>query len=402
MRKPGLGTFLLLCLSLIPAGCATTPTEAPVVRVRILADQDRLTLAATTPPAVKSAQDPNWVRIGLPSTGGAILTRSATGWQIGNASFNDGELLLQPAIPGSLSVNGSAYRGRYRLVPTSANRFDVINDVDVDSYLMSVVSSEMPRDWHPEAYKAQAIVARTYALYEVHAGPAGRSFDLHDDQRSQVYGGISAETARSRSSVEETSGIVVAFGPRGNEKIFKAYFSSCCGGVGQSAYDAFGDPDIPPLRAKRVGALCSASPRFNWTISMTKADLTRRIREWGASHKRPEKDMGMLRSIDISGISREGRPVRFVLSDARGIQYALNGEELRSAINAAANGGPLLSSDFYRPVATPDAIQFADGHGWGHAVGMCQWCAQAMALKGEPHEQIVRFSYPGAVLVRAY
>jgi SpoIID/LytB domain protein len=90
------------------------------------------------------------------------------------------------------------------------------------------------------------------------------------------------------------------------------------------------------------------------------------------------------------------------MTDARGVRYSVSGEELRTACNTNPNGGPTLMSSFFHPNIAGDSIQFADGHGWGHAVGMCQWCAQAMALRGMPHEQIVRFSYPGAVLVRAY
>ena len=55
-----------------------------------------------------------------------------------------------------------------------------------------------------------------------------------------------------------------------------------------------------------------------------------------------------------------------------------------------------------RTISDGDVIQFVDGHGWGHGVGMCQWCAEALAERGTAGEDIVRFSYPGAVLVRAY
>jgi stage II sporulation protein D len=246
-------------------------------------------------------------------------------------------------------------------------------------------------------------VARTYALYEARTAGIGRHYDVTDDTRSQVYGGIASETPKSRDAVLHTEGIVVAYGPRGNERIFKAYFSSCCGGVGQSAADAFGDPDIPPLREKRAGNLCNASPRFNWgPVVISKDELTRRIRAWGARRNRPEKDMGTVRSIDIAAVNTYQRPVRFYVTDSRGLRYSLSGEELRWACNADANGGPILYSSFVRPVTQGDSIHFVEGHGWGHGVGMCQWCAQSLATRGVRHEDIVRYSYPGAVLVRAY
>jgi hypothetical protein len=83
-------------------------------------------------------------------------------------------------------------------VPTAAG-FDVINDVDVDGYLKSVVPKEMLPDWTVEAYKAQAIVARTYALYTAKTS-GGQTWDLFPDTRSQVYGGLASETPKSQQA----------------------------------------------------------------------------------------------------------------------------------------------------------------------------------------------------------
>ncbi len=131
---------------------------------------------------------------------------NASGWQIGNASLGSGEMMLDPAVEGSLSVGSGKplpYRGRFRFVASAGDRFDVVNDVDVEGYLKGVLAKEMLHNWQLEAYEAQAIVARTYALYEARTGPPGRPFDLYPDQRSQVYGGhrrgISQEPPGGRS-----------------------------------------------------------------------------------------------------------------------------------------------------------------------------------------------------------
>jgi stage II sporulation protein D len=406
MRELGLGSiFVALCL-LLSAGCSQNVGVAehgPLVRVCLLSNQQQVLVASSASPLVKSAGEENTRRLSFPSVGGVPVTLSPAGWRIGNAIFAAGELTVQPEPIGSVSINGSAYRGSYRLVPVGPDHFDVVNDVDIDSYLMGVVSREMLRDWTEQAYRAQAIVARTYALYEAKTSGGGKPFDLYDDERSQVYGGLAAETEKSRDAVMNTTGVVVAFGPPGQERIFKAYFSSCCGGVGQSAYDAFGDPDIPPLREKNVGTLCAASPRFNWgPIVLKKDELTRRIRSWGAKRGNAEKEMGELQRIDIAAVNRFQRPVRFTLTDSRGLQYSLSGEEFRWAVNSDANGAPTIYSSFVRPISDGDVIQFVEGHGWGHGVGMCQWSAEALAERGTAGEDIVRFSYPGAVLVRAY
>jgi stage II sporulation protein D len=348
----------------------------------------------------------------------ALVTLSADGWKIAAAALPAGELTIEPESDGSASVDGHAYRGSYHFVPTSARTFDVINHVGIDPYLKGVVAKEMFPQFLPEAYKAQAIVARTYALYESRTAPPGRSWDLFPDTRSQVYGGISGESAKSRSAVDETTGVVAAFGPAGQERIFKAYYTSCCGGAGQSSSQAFGDPDFEPLRDQAVGRRCALSPRFNWgPVVISKEELTRRFHAFGAEHNRPEKSIGMIQKIEIAKLNASGRPVQFTVSDARGVRYLLSGEELRWAVNAeapqiagtaAAPGAGAtrptntLPSSYFRPVADGPNIRFEQGHGFGHGVGLCQWCAEAEAEQGVPAEQIVLSAFPGAKLVRAY
>jgi stage II sporulation protein D len=189
MRQLGLGSiFAALCL-LLSAGCSqnlAVSEHGPLVRVCILSNQQQITVAASAAPLFKSSGEQQTRRLSFPGGGGVPVTLSSAGWRIGNAMFANGELTVQPELAGSVSINGSAYRGSYRLVPVGPDHFDVVNDVDIDSYLMGVVSREMLRDWNEQAYRAQAIVARTYALYEMKTSGGGKAFDLYDDERSQV------------------------------------------------------------------------------------------------------------------------------------------------------------------------------------------------------------------------
>jgi stage II sporulation protein D len=405
-------TLIAVLAVMIPLGCheqnAVGPNaHAPMIRVKLVQATDGILISASGSPLVKSTAESTPHRLHFPNSS-VLISLAPDGWHIGTLVLPGGELTMQPEQEGGIAIAGKAYRGRYRFIPVtppqeSPMRFDVINDVDVDSYLMSVVTGEMPRTFADEAYKAQAIVARTYALYEARTSGVGRSFDVFDDTKSQVYAGLAAETDRSREAVAETSGIVVAAGPPGQERIFKAYFSACCGGIGQSATDAFGDPPSRELTEQKVGSLCNESPRFNWApVELRKDELTRRIRAWGTRRGHAVKDMAMLARLDILQYNQFGRPVQFVLTDARGARYSLTGEETRWACNAEANGGPTLYSSFFKPINNPDSIRFSDGHGSGHGVGMCQWCAQARAEQGMRHEDIVILSYPGSKLVRAY
>jgi stage II sporulation protein D len=388
-----------------PLGCGhkgrPRPLEGvPVMRVRLMQDQHLVTLTASRPPAV-SLGGASPTPLDLPRNTAVPVRLTAGGWRVGDTTLaTPGTLTILPAAEGSVSINGTPYRGRYRFVPNPQGSFDVVNDVDLDGYLKSVVSKELLWNWHDEAYRAQAIAARTYALFES-ADSAGRGYyDLNDDVRSQVYGGLPAESAKSRQAVDATAGVVLAHRTDRGYKIFKAYFSSCCGGITSSASDAFNEPNIKPLSARYVGPVCKDSPRFNWgPVPLSKSELTRRFRLWGNARGHALKDMADLAAVDVMTVNEFGRPTRFLVTDTKGTRYALSGEEFRWSVNS---GGVVLNSSFVRPINEATSVRFAEGHGWGHGVGMCQWCAEAYSEAGMAHEAILLRSFPGSALKRAY
>jgi stage II sporulation protein D len=408
----GVFASLGLLLAILPLACSqgcnpnqyssVVPAGTPVVRVLVRENVPQATLSATEPPTIRSAGGERPINLSHGSS--AVVSLTPSGWKIGSASLSSGELIIEPAKDGTVKIDGHAYRGKLRFVATAlSGHFDVVNDVDVDGYLMSVVPKEMFPQWHPEAYRAQAIVARTYALYVSRTSPQGTRYDLFADTRSQVYGGIAGETPKSREAVDATRGIVLAYGPAGQERIFKAYFSSCCGGVTQSAADAFGEVFTQPLSDQSVGTRCAASPHFNWpTVAMRKSELTRRIRLWGMNSNHPIKGIGDLSRIDIERTNRFGRPIRFVITDTRGNRYSLASEDFRHAADTDATDHVTLGSSFFKPVNDAQQVRFTEGHGFGHGVGLCQWCAEEQALTGARSETIVLGAFPGARLVRAY
>ena len=100
-----------------------------------------------------------------------------------------GPLLFSPGT-APLTLGGRGYRGSLR-VKTTGSALQVVNVLGLESYLLGVVPSEMPNRWPAEALAAQAVVARTYALAHL---AKGGDYDLYPDTRSQVYGGIAAES----------------------------------------------------------------------------------------------------------------------------------------------------------------------------------------------------------------
>jgi stage II sporulation protein D len=140
--------------------------------------------------------------------------------------------------PVPIAVDGKPFRGRIA-VSQDGKALEVVDDVALESYLKGVVPSEMPFDWPAAALQAQAIAARSYALANVVQGGA---FDLYDDSRSQVYGGIDAETPSTSAAVDATRGQVVLY----DGKVADTYFFSTSGGRTVSAAELLGTP-VPYL-----------------------------------------------------------------------------------------------------------------------------------------------------------
>ena len=141
-------------------------------------------------------------------------------------------------------VNGKGtYRGSLE-VRASSGGLDAINVVELEDYVRGVVSKESPSSWPIEALKAQAVAARSYAIS---TAAHGGTFDVFDDTRSQVYAGVSAETAKTDSAVSATHLQVVLY--RG--KVAQTFFFSTSGGHTENnefSSLGFGQPPVPYLR----------------------------------------------------------------------------------------------------------------------------------------------------------
>jgi stage II sporulation protein D len=163
-------------------------------------------------------------------------------------------LVIRPGKSAPLAVDGRRYRGKLEVGVKSAF-LRIVNTLPLESYLQGVVAGEMPHTWPIEALKAQAVAARSYALANL---VKGKPFDLYADYRSQVYGGIAAETPRSSEAVRATAREIVVYGG----KVATTYYFSTSGGKTASAADVFGF-SVPYLVSK-PDPWDKASPYHRW------------------------------------------------------------------------------------------------------------------------------------------
>ncbi|MGA9774122.1 MAG: SpoIID/LytB domain-containing protein [Blastocatellia bacterium] len=150
-----------------------------------------------------------------------------------------------------IRVGDKYYRGEIHLTLNARGQINVINALPLEQYLRGVVAMELSPGLYPaiEALKAQAVAARTYALTRLNQS-RDADFDLRDDTRSQVYGGISAEQEMSNRAIEETRGVVAFYtGEDGTDSPIEALYTANCGGQTENNEVIFGGKPLSYLRS---------------------------------------------------------------------------------------------------------------------------------------------------------
>lgn len=370
----------------------------PIVRVRLAGPVDEVTVATTGSYALRV--DGRTVTESQGHLAATRVGRSGGIWRVSNLHVRGTSLSLAPGPDGLARFGGRAYRGRLRLVAESDRTFLVVNHVDLESYLAGVLPKELYAAWELETYRALAIAARTFALYHMKTSGRTRPYDVGAGQAHQVYGGATAETERSWAAVGSTHGRILVFGPPGEEKIFLAQYSACNGGYVNGAYVIRPAQRIQPLlggQEDRDGRSC---PRFTWgPVSLRKADLHRAL---AARYEAARRLDGVAR-IEVVEQTPYGRAVWLDVYGPAGGSLRVRAEDLRLAVlRAGVPGAKALYSMNCKMRDLGDTIEFYDGRGFGHGVGLSQWSAQDKAERGWNAGRILAFYYPGAKVVAAY
>ncbi|HSX23164.1 MAG TPA: SpoIID/LytB domain-containing protein, partial [Gaiellaceae bacterium] len=240
-------------------GTATTST----IRVLLADKKKTLKISSTVPFTVT---DGAGVAHSLPA---GPLTLATT--LLVNGQPLTAPLTFTAGTGGSLTL-GRAYRGQIE-VDIVDGKLRAINIVGLEQYLYGVVPSEMPSTWSPEALKAQALAARSYAIA---TRKVAAPFDVYSDTRSQMYLGISQETATATSAVDATQGQVVMYAG----KVATTFFFSTSGGETASSLDIWGTalPYLVPVS----DPYDTLSPFHDWgPVPVTSAQLAKTLKLQG-------------------------------------------------------------------------------------------------------------------------
>ncbi len=348
-------------------------------------------------------------------------------------------VLLKPAEPATSALTleddpehaPRAFRGDLELALFGGRRtIRVVNILGLEDYTHGVVSAEMPQRAPLEALKSQAVVARTHALFikTVTKRHRKEGYDICDEQHCQVYGGMRAETERTRAVVSETRGRVATY----EGKPAHVIYSSHCGGRTQSGTD-IGWGNVPYWKS------VEDSPNHE-PIPGSPLDLRRFLSDWPKGFDRPSSyvypaharwtraipakeleeklnrkfKIGKLRGLRVLRRVPSGHVESFLIIGSKKNKKLNDEMEIRSLLGVGSLRSTMFVVDTeYRkdfppapkaakgkkpakaaPVLMPETFVFRGG-GWGHAVGLCQSGAMGRAEAGQSYEEIVKAYFQG-------
>ena len=286
------------------------------------------------------------------------------------------------SVGGFIALNNTNYRGSFYIYENKGKCM-VVNHVAVEDYLPGVLGKEMGKTWPIEALKAQSIAARSYALHK-RKKSTHPHYDIFSSVQDQVYGGQSSESKVIRKAVKATQGIVLVF----KNRLLQAFYHSSCGGETNVPLDVWGKKH-PAYRSVFCPAHSTYSNKKEWVYRTNLHHLEYQLRKHAVLPK------SFLRLAKLSKLKKT--PNKLLLADVSGKKLFISSSKLRSSIGF----DQIRSSKFAIHREEKETLSFY-GRGYGHAVGMCQYGAKAMALNKKSYESILYHYYPLASLRKVY
>jgi stage II sporulation protein D len=269
-------------------------------------------------------------------------------------------------IKGDFFTGGVHYRGGIE-VWKGKNGLYVVNEIPFEEYVKSVVLAEVGTNWEVEALKAQAVISRTYAIYQKNMNGNLR-YHITSSVLHQVYKGNFSDD-RIAQAVEKTSGEILTF----SGKPVEALYHSTSGGKTELPEEVFGK-SYPYIKSVETNS--EASPYWIWERKILFSEIEKALNITGF------KDM------TVKSYTSTGRVKEVIVTSASG-EHTIKSNDLRKQL-----GWQRLPSTNFTMTKLADSIIF-EGKGYGHGTGLCQWSALEMAKKGKNYKEILSFFYPG-------
>ena len=285
---------------------------------------------------------------------------------------------------GSITLNGTPYEGTiiFKIFPKE-NKLLIINKLQLDDYIYSVLLSEIYPTWPHEMQKVQAVVSRTYAIYHMKQNKRRKqklAYDIKKSNFHQKYNGFH-KYKHLKDAIEETKGIIITH----NNKIALAMFDACCGGIVSAKMNSLDFKKAPYLARTRPCTYCKNYSLYNWKREISVKDFLQRLKE-KVSISSKIIGCGKLLRILISKKDAAGIVKQVTLVCSRK-NIILSGNQLWDNIR-----NKILSLNF--SIKKVDDKIVINGKGFGHQIGLCQRGARELVNRGWDFKSIIRFYYP--------
>jgi stage II sporulation protein D len=305
------------------------------------------------------------------------------------------------SLNGKVFFRGKTYTGSLNVIGDE-NGLYVVSNLPFEKYIAGVVASEVGKDWEIEALKAQAVVSRTYAIFNKNFNTE-KSFHLTSSVLHQLYKGDNADHLITQA-VQATKKEILTY----EGKPINALYHATCEGKTELPEEVWVEsyPYIKSVECNGVNA-----PYENWEKKFSFEQIGEAIGVDGV------KDIsiaaytstGRVKSLRIiadgsnpafpSG-SKEGEPENGSLGPADNSESSEQTIEIKATeLRKKLGYKELPSTDF--SLTTSGAEAFFDGRGWGHGVGLSQWGALSMARQGKSYREILAHFYPGTTIMRS-
>lgn len=314
------------------------------------------------------------------SLSGQLDIRMVDGAAVVDGSSVQLPLRLEPAGE-FMYIDGRPYRGAL-VVYEDSGALMVVDELLLESYLAGIINNEISSRWPVESIKAQAVIARTYAIFQREKKKSA-VFDIEGSVLGQVYSGAGAEDGAATAAVFQTRGEILEY----NGKPALTVYHSNAGGMTEAARDVW-QSDFPYLRPVK-SPYDKYAPRYRWEFAIEGTALGAKLRSAGFDLDEPY-------SIRPLVTTASGRVKELAVKDGHGGRAVMRGEDLRKAL-----GYSHLRSTRFKISKRGTAFVFT-GKGSGHGVGLSQWGARGMAEKGYSYDEILEHYYPGTRINRVY
>lgn len=302
-----------------------------------------------------------------------------------------------------------AFRGEL-ILADSGKQKEIINQLPLETYLADVVPHEMPFYFQPEALKAMAVIARTFAL------KAGNN--LCATVRCQAYDGLEYEASSAKQAVEKTQGEVLSF----QNRLADVPYHSTCGGVTEDVQNVWHGASLPYLQAvvdsskpltndlstdsgvaqfltAPQASFCEASSRYRWQKYYTQENLQSIFLKSLPILLKQAVSFKKIMAVQVTGRTPHGRVTSLKITTDNG-DYQVDADAVRWLFGDGQPGlGGLPSTLFVIQNNLETGILKSItivGGGWGHGLGLCQFGAEGMAEQNYTYLQILQHYYPGS------